>query len=158
MTVDLTAPGCEAMNASPLVIKNVKDYFHIHTYGGLSKFFDGLRESRLYGTRCVNAECGEDRIWLPPRLHCPDCLQEMEWADAPREGVIYTHSTVQYPGSSFKLSTPCPLISVELEGVCTRMMSYLMEGTPEIGLPVKAVFRTENPTNTILDLAWVPAQ
>ncbi len=157
MSVELIAPGCEAIKSDPMVIKNVKEYFHLHAYGGLTKFFQGLRESKLYGTRCTNAECEEKRIWLPPRLHCPDCLQEMEWVEAPQAGTIYTHSTVQYPGSNFKLSTPCPLISVELEGVCTKMMSYLKEGKPEIGMKVKAWFRTEEPTNTILDLAWVPA-
>ena len=51
MSVDLVAAGCEAVNASPLVIKNVKDYFHIHSYGGLTRFFGGLRQSLLLGTR-----------------------------------------------------------------------------------------------------------
>ncbi len=36
-------------------------------------------------------------------------------------------------------------------------MSWLKEGMPEIGMPVKAIFNTAKPTNTILDLAWVPA-
>ena len=80
----------------------------------------------------------------------------MAWVEAPQQAEIYTHSTVTYPGSHFKLSTPCPLISVSLTGVCTKMMSYLKEGTPEIGMPVRAWFRREDPTYTILDLAWVP--
>ena len=50
-----------------------------------------------------------------------------------------------------------PLISVEIEGVCTKLMSYMKEGKPEFGMKVKAVFETKSPTNTILDLAWVPA-
>ena len=156
MPVELVDSGCEVMNPSPLVIKNVKDYFHIHTYGGLTRFFEGLQESKLLGTRCPNLKCEENRIWLPPRVYCPDCLQPMDWVEAPQTGEIFTHTTVEYPGSSFKLSTPCPLISVSLEGVCTKMMSYMKEGKPEIGMKVKAWFRTENPTNTILDLAWVP--
>ena len=32
----------------------------------------------------------------------------------------------------------------------------IKEGKPKMGMPVKAVFNTENPTHTILDLAWVP--
>ena len=156
MPVELKAPGCELLQPSPLVVKNPKEYFHIHSYGGLTPFFDGLRSARLLGTRCVNAGCAEDQIWLPPRVFCPDCLRKMEWAEAPQTGEIYTYSTVQYPGSNFKLSTPCPLISVSLEGVCTKLMSYLKDGTPQMGLAVKAWFRTEQPTHTILDLAWVP--
>ena len=61
-----------------------------------------------------------------------------------------------YPGSNFRLSTPCPLISVEIDGVCTKMMSYLKTGAPKVGMPVKAVFNSKEPTFTILDLAWVP--
>ena len=51
MSVELVAPGCKVLNLSPLVIENVKDYFHIHTYGGLSRFFEGLRTAKLLGTR-----------------------------------------------------------------------------------------------------------
>lgn len=157
MSVELVAPGCEVLSLSPLVIKNPKNHFHIHSYGGLTRFYQGLCAGRLLGTRCTNGECRERRIWLPPRAYCPDCLRPMEWVEAPQTGEIFTHTTVEYPGSSFKLSTPCPLISVSLEGVCTKLMSYLKEGRPEIGLKVRAWFRTENPTHTILDLAWVPA-
>ena len=157
MTVKLEKPGVETLNDDPMVIKNVKDYYHIHSYGGLTPFFQGLIEGRLMATRCPSEDCPENRMWLPPRVHCPDCLGEMEWVEAPTVGKVYTHSTVLYPGAAFRLSTPCPLISVEIEGVCTKPMSYLKEGEPKIGLPVKAVFNTDNPTNTILDLAWVPA-
>ncbi len=156
MSVKLLREGGESFSTEPLVIKNPKDYFHIHTYGGLSRFFRGLTEGKLLGTVCTNSECEEKSAWLPPRMHCPDCFQPMEWREVNPVGVIYTHSTVLYPGSNFRLSTPCPLISVQIEGTCTKLMSYLKEGTPKIGMPIKAVFRTENPTHTILDLGWIP--
>jgi uncharacterized OB-fold protein len=155
--VELQGGGNELLGESPIVIKNPRAHFHIHTYGSLSPFFQGLAEGKLMGTRCSKSACEEGRIWLPPRVYCPDCLEAMEWVQAPSVGSIYTHSTILYPGSGFRLSTPCPLISVEIEGVCTKLMSYLKEGDPAIGLPVKAVFNTEKPTYTILDLAWVPA-
>ena len=63
---------------------------------------------------------------------------------------------MKYPGELFRLPPDTPLITIELDGVCTKLMSWLKDGTPEIGMPVKAVFNTENPTNTIVDLAWVP--
>ena len=37
------------------------------------------------------------------------------------------------------------------------MMSRLKEGKRETGMSVTAVFNTENPTNTMVDLGWVPA-
>lgn len=147
----------EVLNGDPLVVKNPKTWFHIHSYGGWGKFFQGLREKKLLATRCTNATCGEKRLWLPPRCECPDCWHDMEWVEAPLKGRIYTFSTVKYPGELFKLPPGTNLISVELEGVCTKVMSWLKEGTPQFGMAVKAVFNTERPTNTILDLAWVPA-
>ena len=158
MTVQILKEGAETFSLSPLVIKNPKDYFHIHTYGGLTPFFRGLAEGKLLGTCCPNPACTEHRIWLPPRVHCPDCYTPMAWQEVAPRGVLYTHTTVLYPGSSFRLSTPCPLVSVEIEGVCTKLMSYLKEGKPEIGMPLEAVFNTAKPTYTILDLAWIPAK
>lgn len=157
MTVELDGTTAEVLNRDPLVIKNLKNWYHIHSYGGWGKFFTALLDKKLMATRCTNQQCEEKRLWLPPRCECPDCWHPMEWVEAPQVGTILTHSTVLYPGAPFRATIPCPLISVELEGVCTKLMSYLQEGKPEIGMSVKAVFNTQKPTNTILDLAWVPA-
>ena len=85
----------------------------------------------------------------------------MAWVEANTAGArVYSHSTTNLPGAGFKGSVPCPLISVEIPGVCTKPMGYLAKfgkGEPYIGMPVKPVFRKKNPTYTILDLAWIPA-
>jgi len=147
----------EVMNRDPLVVRNPKTWSHYHSYGGWGKFFAGLREQKLLATRCDNKQCEERRMWIPPRCECPDCLHATRWVEAPKEGRIFTWSVVKYPGELFKLPEGTPLISVEVDGVCTKLMSWLAQGEPKIGLRVKAVFNTERPTNTILDLAWVPA-
>lgn len=147
----------ETVSENPLVVINPKEWGHFHTYGGWGRFFKGLREQKLLATRCTNTACREKRLWLPPRCDCPDCWHEMEWLEAPQRGRIYTWSIVKYPGELFKLPPGTPLISVELDGVCTKLMSWLKEGEPKIGMAVRAVFNTSRPTNTILDLAWVPA-
>lgn len=147
----------EVKSQDPMVIVNPKTWSHIHSYGGWGKFFTGLQEEKLFATRCTNPKCGEKRLWIPPRCGCPDCWQNTEWVEAPKEGRIYSWSIVKYPGELFKLPAETPLISIEMEGVCTKMMSWLKDGVPEIGMSVRAVFNTEKPTNTILDLAWVPA-
>ena len=157
MAITLDGSSAEILNQDPLVIKNQTNWYHIHSYGGWGQLFTVLLEEKLLATRCTNPECQEKRLWLPPRCECPDCWHEMEWVEAPTVGKVLTHSTVLYPGELFRASVPCPLISIEIEGVCTKLMSYLKEGEPEIGMPVKSVFNTEAPTNTILDLAWVPA-
>ena len=157
MSVKIIGKPAEVLARDPLTIKNEKTWYHIHSYGGWGKFFTGLLQEKLLATRCTNADCAEKGLWLPPRCECPDCWHEMEWVEAPTVGKVYTHSTVLYPGELFKATTPCPLISLTIEGVCTKLMSYMKEGTPEIGMEVRAVFNTKNPMNTILDLAWVPA-
>lgn len=157
MTVKLDGTKAELLNEEPMIIKNLKNWYHVHSYGGWSKFFQGLKEGKLYGTRCTNPDCQEHRIFIPPRPDCVDCWHRTEWVEVPPVGTIYTFSEVTYPGELFRAEAPVPLISLEIEGVCTKLMSYMKEGKPEFGMKVKAVFETENPTNTILDLAWVPA-
>ena len=157
MAIDWPTTKLEVMNPDPMVVRNPKTWSHFHSYGGWGKFFTGLTQSKLLATRCTNGECEEKRLWIPPRCECPDCWHEMEWLEAPQTGVVYTWSTVKYPGELFKLPTGTQLISVEIEGVCTKLMSWMKEGTPQMGMKVKAVFNTKAPTNTILDLAWVPA-
>jgi uncharacterized OB-fold protein len=157
MAVKFNGTKAELISEDPMVVKNQKFWFHMHTYGGWGKFFKGLQQGKLLGTRCTNPDCREHRIFVPPRTDCVDCWRRTEWVEAPTHGTIYTFSEITYPGELFRAEAPVHLISVELEGVCTKLMSYMWESTPEFGLPVKAKFHTDNPTNTILDLCWVPA-
>lgn len=156
MAIDWPTRTAEVLNEVPLVIKNEKFWHHVHSYGGSGRFFRGLREKKLLATRCTNPACPEKRLFLPPRTGCVDCWHPTEWVEAPQTGMVYTYSTITYPGELFRLPPNTPLISVEIEGVCTKMMGWLKEGTPTFGMQVRAVFNTSRPTNTILDLAWVP--
>jgi len=140
-----------------IIRENPRTIVHNHSYGGLSRFFKSLPRGVLLGTACGACKGG---IWLPPRVHCPDCWKKMRWVkiDA-SNATVYTYSMTNFPGAGFKASAPCPLISVQIPGVCTKFMSYLSEfaeDEPYIGMPIKPRFRTENPTYTILDISWVP--
>lgn len=157
MSIDWPSTVLEVIGTSPLVVANPKTWSHYHAYGGWGRFFEGLAQGTLLATRCTNSACEEKRLWLPPRCECPDCWHAMQWVEAPQRGTIYTWSAVKYPGELFKLPAGTPLISVELDGVCTKLMSWLKEGEPKIGMKIRAVFNTQNPTHSILDLAWVPA-
>ena len=133
---------------------------HVHTYGLLSPFFEGLRKGELRATRCPNGKCPEKRLWIPPRAHCPDCHTEMIWNTLPNPviGKIYTFTQVVYAGIGIELSTPYWQVDVELPGLATIPKSYLLYGKPYIGMKVKAEFRTKRPTNTIHDYYWVPLE
>ena len=148
----------------PIVIEKPRAPIHIHTYGGESPFFKGLAEGKLLATKCKNKKCKpagkEGQVFLPPRVYCPDCLEKMEWVDvtekARKTARVHTHITVAHPGAFNRVPIPCELISVEIEGVTTIIMSQLRNAKPEIGMPIEPVFETAKPTFTILDLAWVP--
>jgi uncharacterized protein len=148
----------------PIVIEKPRAPIHIHTYGGESPFFRGLTEGRLMATKCANKKCDpsgkEGYFHLPPRVYCPDCLEKMEWHDiterARKTAKVHTHITVANPGAFNRVPVPCELISVEIDGVATVIMSQLRGAKPEIGMPIEPVFNTSNPTFTILDLAWKP--
>ncbi len=140
------------------VIEWPRSFTHIHTYGMLSPFFEGLREGRLMATRCPNETCTEKRLWIPPRGHCPDCHTEMAWETLanPVIGTIHTFTEVVYAGTGIEISTPYWQVDVEIPGLATIPKSYLLYGKPHIGMKVKAEFRTKKPTNTVLDYYWVP--
>ena len=140
------------------VIEWPRSITHIHTYGMLSPFFKGLREGKLMATRCPNEKCPEKRLWVPPRAHCPDCHTEMTWEALPNPviGTIHTFTEVVYAGTGIELSTPYWQIDVDIPGLATIPKSYLLYGKPHIGMKVRAEFRTQKPTNTVLDYYWVP--
>jgi len=109
-------------------------------------------------TCCPNNHCPENRLWIPPRAHCPDCHTEMIWETLPNPviGTIHTFTEVVYAGTGMELTTPYWQIDVEIPGLATIPKSYLLYGKPAIGMKVKAEFRTKDPTNTVLDYYWVP--
>ncbi|MEE8436705.1 MAG: hypothetical protein V3S22_00040, partial [Candidatus Neomarinimicrobiota bacterium] len=56
-------------------ITNPRDLTHVHMYGGEAPFFEGLGQRKLLGTKCENKNCGaKGFIYIPFRIHCPDCL------------------------------------------------------------------------------------
>jgi uncharacterized OB-fold protein len=142
------------------VIEWPRTLVHHHTYGLLTPFFQGLVKGELLATRCVNPKCDEKRFWLPPRADCPDCLARMEWIKLPNPviGEIFTFTHVEYPGHGIEISYPYYQIDVRIPGAATVMKGYLIRGEAQIGMKVKAAFRTKKPTNTILDLYWEPAE
>jgi uncharacterized OB-fold protein len=162
---DNNNPGATVLRRiEPMVIEKPRAPTHIHTYGGETPFFKGLTEGKLLASRCTNGKCDPSGqagyLHLPPRVYCPDCLEKMAWEDitelAAKKAKVHTHIRVERPGAFNRVPMPCQLISVEIEGVATILMSILSEGEPEIGLEIEPVFNTGKPTFTILDLSWRP--
>lgn len=143
-------------------VTNPRDITHIHTYGGEAPFFESLSQGKLLGTRCDDTSCALHKtIYIPFRIHCPDCLSRNTIVDmtevAKQTARVHTFMITERTGAFNTLATPIRFINIEFDGVATILMGYLSLGEPEIGMRVVPIFRRKNPTYTIMDLSWVPA-
>lgn len=142
-------------------VTNPRTMTYIHTYGGEAEFFESLSQGKILGTRCDNPACeNKGTVYLPFRIHCPDCLGRNTVVDLTavcrEKAAIHTFMVCERSGAFNTLETPIKFINIEFEGVSTILMSYLSLGEPSIGMRVVPIFRTINPTYTITDLSWVP--
>jgi hypothetical protein len=148
-------------NGKLLGITNPRDMTYIHSYGGEAIFFESLSKGKLMATRCDNPKCEtKGSIYQPFRISCPDCLAKNTVIDmtdlAKKTAHIHTFMVCERSGAFNVLDKPIKFINIEFEGVGTILMSYLAVGEPKMGMRVVPIFKTVDPTYTILDLAWVP--
>ncbi len=144
-------------------VTNPRDLTHVHMYGGEAPFFEGLGQGKLLGTRCDDSNCeANGSIFIPFRIHCPDCLSKNTIVDmtetAQKGATVHTFMITERTGAFNTLPKPIRFVNVEFEGVPTILMGYLSVGEPKIGMKVIPIFNTTNPTFTILDLSWVPEE
>jgi uncharacterized OB-fold protein len=142
-------------------VTNPRDMTYLHSYGGEAIFFESLGKGKLMATRCDNPDCeSKGTIYQPFRIHCMDCLRKCTVIDitdlAKKTAKVHTFMVCNRAGAFTILDKPIKFINIEFEGVATILMSYLSIGEPDIGMKVAPIFRTQNPTSTILDLSWVP--
>jgi len=146
-----------------LGVTKPRDMTYVHTYGGEAPVFEALSQGKLLATKCENPDCDANGpVFQPFRIHCPDCLGKNTIIDMTRlakeTATVHTYMVCARSGAFNVLDTPIRFINVEFENVSTILMSYLLQGEPYIGMRVKPVFKVWNPTYTILDLSWVPAE
>ena len=144
-----------------LGVTNPRDMTYIHTYGGEAVFFESLGQGKLVASRCDNKKCRfKGSVYMPFRIFCPDCLVKNTVVDitdiARKTARVHTFMVCERSGAFSLLDKPIKFINIEFEGVVTILMSYLSVGEPEIGMKVVPIFKTLDPTYTILDLSWVP--
>jgi uncharacterized OB-fold protein len=142
-------------------VTNPRDMTYIHSYGGEAVFFESLSKGQLLATRCDNPACDSTTtVYLPFRIHCPDCLGKNTVVDvtdlARNTARIHTFMTCARSGAFNVLDKPIRFINIEFDGVATILMSYLSMGEPSFGMQVVPIFKKLEPTFTILDLSWVP--
>jgi len=85
------------------------------------KFWEGLKEGRVYATRCTN--CG--KLYFPPNADCPACLTTgLEWVELSREAEIETFTHVVVRPTTFQQNKPYTVAIGKLkEGV--KVLTWL---------------------------------
>lgn len=78
-----------------------------------TRFFDGLMEEKIYGTKCDR--CG--KILVPARPFCPECQGNMnEWVEVPQEGTVRSWTLVSKEYYGQVKEPPYALALIQLDG------------------------------------------
>ena len=87
-----------------------------------SKFFDGLKEEKILGTKCK--ECG--RVFVPARTFCPRCFVDTdEWVEVGQEGAIENWVLVNYRYYGQMLKVPFIATQIRLDGSGTGFVHQI---------------------------------
>lgn len=145
--------------AEYMIVDRPYDMMYHHSYGHVSKFFQGLREKKIYGTRCP--KCGD--TFCAPRAHCwrQECrLEPTKWVELPKKGMLHSYTVLGFSAESFLPMLPFILGYVRIEG-CNTMLAMVIEGVEpseiECDTPVNIKF-VKDPKGTPMDMYAVPAR
>jgi uncharacterized OB-fold protein len=117
------------------------------------KFFEGLREGKIYMTRCK--KCSEK--FFPPRADCPKCLsQDMEWILLSGRGELLTCTVVNVKPPSFTHYKDYVVAIAEMEeGV--RVLAWLDVDDPKKIRPrMKVHLRTVKRPGGLITYEFAP--
>lgn len=121
------------------------DQLYTIRHGWNSKFFKGLLEGKIWGTRCP--KCGD--IWVPIRTHCwnLDCnLEKTEWIEMPLTAKVHTWTVAGWSGRSSLKRLPIILVYAVIGNSKVAIANELHGIEPwnvEFGMPLKIVFKPE---------------
>jgi len=142
-----------------MIVQRPHSTVYHHSHGLISKFFQGLIEKRLYGTRCP--KCG--LTYCPPRAHCwrRECrLQETVWVQLPLRGTVVTYSIMAFAATPFLRHVPFILTYIRVDGANTSIPIRLTAINPEdvnVGLRVNLNF-VDEPKGDLMDIYATPAE
>jgi uncharacterized OB-fold protein len=140
----------ELENAPPLVLRQPVLYADINYDVGRTngRFFSALRDhGKILGTRCVTCQ----RTYLPPRMSCSNCFEELqEWVEIGHAGTLTAFTVVREPGMLQQMPTPYVVGLIKLDGADTALVHYLGEVDLQavtVGMRVQAVLAEERAGN-----------
>jgi len=140
-----------------MLVNRPWDVMYEHSYGLVSRFFEGLMEKKLLGTKCP--KCGD--VFCPPRAHCwrNKCkLTETEWIDMPMHGILHCFTVLGFAGEAFLSDLPFILAYVRIDGANTMIAGRLIGMDPEdVECDMKVSIKfVEHPAGNPMDIYFVP--
>lgn len=141
-----------------MVIYRPHGVLYHHSYGLVSKFFKGLIDKHLFGTKCPTC----NTVYCPPRAHCwnPECrVAETEWIELPLTGKVHTFSVMLFSADAFLEMLPFVLAYVQIDGAHTAMPIQVVTAPTDvfIGQKVRIRFRGKR-KGDLMDIYAVPAR
>ena len=146
----------DANGVDSLVIKFPYAIDYIHSYAEDSRFFLGLAQGKILGSRCTDRTCGFR--FATPRSHCMVCGHPTDWFELPKRGRLHSWTTCHFGSEAFLKETPYNLALVEFEGADSVLLVRLkdcVESEIYVGMPVEARFEPE-PKFLVTDVWFVP--
>lgn len=135
------------------------DQLYTIRHGWNSRFFKGLLDGKIWGTRCP--KCGD--TWVPVRSHCwnLDCnLQKTEWIEMPLKAKVHTWTIAGWSGRSSLRRLPIVLVYGVVEGSKVAIANELHGIDPwdaEFGMSLKIVFKPkEERVGAVTDFHFEP--
>jgi uncharacterized OB-fold protein len=122
------------------------------------RFFEGIRNERIWGTRCPKCE----RVLVPARSFCTQCFEDMtEWVEVADEGTVVNWAICNFAFFGAPFKPPFMTAMIKLDGADNTFfhvvggfdlsdMSYV-EQNMNRGVRVKAVWEKEK-KGCILDI------
>ncbi|MEM0492757.1 MAG: hypothetical protein QXS02_02185 [Candidatus Thermoplasmatota archaeon] len=135
------------------------DQLYTIRHGWNSRFFVGLLDGKIMGTRCPR--CGD--TWVPIRTHCwrLDCnLERTEWVEMPLKATLHTWTVAGWSGRSSLKRLPIILAYGVIGDSKVAIANELHNVNPwdvEFGMPLKVVFKpNEERIGAITDFHFEP--
>ena len=136
------------------------DQLYTIRHGWNSKFFIGLLEGKILGTRCP--KCGD--IWVPVRTHCWNLscnLEKTEWIEMPLSAKVHTWTVAGWSGRSSLKRLPIVLVYAVIGDSKVAIANELHGIEPwnvEFGMTLKIVFKSEDERiGAVSDFHFEPA-
>jgi len=153
-----SGPGTteECQEEDFMVVYRPHGALYHHSYGLVSKFFKGLIDKKLMGTKCP--KCGT--VYCPPRVHCwnPECrVARTEWVDLPLKGKMHTFSVMLFSADAFLEMLPFVLGYVQIDGAHTALPIQVVAAPTDVFVGQKVRIEFREPRNgDLMDIYAVP--